>query len=212
MTSQRLQVERIGSGDDRFADAKRWEYEIFGRQNHFTSATDDEAGEMCQYRRWEACSEFYAGFADPAPGAAPVAILRALRWNPELGMDSFSTVADARVFQCEDGLQNMLYPHWAEFFTESPPSSFAELATQAVSKPHRYSGVMAQVWEAFFAELAADGVRYVTVALVVPLFDFYRALIGEAITQIGRVLPDYVGADSVPALVDLSRLVPVSKP
>lgn len=61
-----LQVDRIGATDARFQLAKRWEYEIFGLENGYTNGADDAAREMCQYRRWEASSEFYVGFSDPA--------------------------------------------------------------------------------------------------------------------------------------------------
>lgn len=136
-----------------------------------------------------------------------MAVLRALRWDPALGMDSFSTVRDTRAYPNRHGAEeNMLFPDWQQFFSKTAPNVIAELATQAVRRTHRTTGVIEQVWRQFFSTLAADDVRYVTVALVVPLFDWYRRLIGDAISQIGLVLPDYVGADSVPAIVDLHRL------
>jgi hypothetical protein len=206
-----LQVERIGADDHRFGIAKRWEYEIFGRENNYTSVEDDAVGEMCLYRSWEKSSEFFVGFAeDDAAGdgdGRPVAILRALRWNRELGIDSFSTVRDARAYpDARLGPVNKLYPAWRTFFADAEPSAIAELATQAVRRTRRRTGVMEEVWRHFFATLTEDGVRYVTVALVVPLFHWYQMLIGDAIEQIGAVLPDYVGADSIPAIVDIEGL------
>lgn len=43
-----------------------------------------------------------------------------------------------------------------------------------------------------------------TVALVVPLFDWYQHLLPDRLHQIGDILPNYIGADSVPAVVDIS--------
>lgn len=205
-----LQVERIGAADPRFHLAKRWEYEIFGLENGYTDSSDDGMREMRHYRRWEASSEFYVGFADAAR-AHPVAVLRALRWHPDLGIDSFSTVCDARAYTNQDDLkENLLFREWREFFSNTSPKTIAELATQAVRRSRRNPGVIEQVWTQFFSTLAAEEVRYVTVALVVPLFSWYRTLIGDAISQIGQILPNYVGADSVPAIVDLHRLNRVS--
>jgi hypothetical protein len=201
-----LQVDRIGSTDSRFGAAKHWEYEIFGLENGYTNNTDDAAQEMCQYRRWDASSEFFVGFTDEA-ATHPVAILRALRWHPALGIDSFSTVFDARAYpNGRNADENMLFPKWQEFFASADPNTIAELATQAVRRSHRRTGVIEQIWSQFFTTLIADGVRYVTVALVIPLFNWYKMLIGDAISQIGLILPDYVGADSVPAIVDLDGL------
>jgi len=209
MQKPTLQVERISAADPRFHLAKRWEYEIFGLENGYTHSTDDAVREMCQYRRWEASSEFFVGFTDAAR-AHPVAVLRALRFDPALGIDSFSTVCDARAYTDQYGVkENMLFREWQEFFATTSPNTIAELATQAVRRAHRTSGVIEQVWTQLFSTLAADDVRYVTVALVVPLFSWYQALIGDAISQIGLILPNYVGADSVPAIVDLHRLNPV---
>ncbi len=208
MQKPTLQVERISAADSRFQLAKRWEYEIFGLENGYTNTTDDAVREMCQYRRWEASSEFYVGFTNATRARAhPVAVLRALRWDPAVGIDSFSTVCDARAYPNQYGVkENMLFREWQEFFSNTSPNTIAELATQAVRRAHRRRGLIEQVWTEFFSALAADDVRYVTVALVVPLFNWYQARIGDAISQIGLILPDYVGADSVPAVVDLHRL------
>ena len=45
----------------------------------------------------------------------------------------------------------------------------------------------------------------VKTALVVPLFRFYKSLLPNAIHAIGRVMPDYIGADSVPATLRLTH-------
>lgn len=194
-----LMVRRITFGDSDFGLAKAWEYEVFGRENDYTEPADDAAGEMVHYRRWERSSEFYVGFA--ADRADPVAVLRALRWHPGLGHDSFSTLADLRA------TDTGLYPEWERRFDRIAPEAVAELATQAVRRSHRRLGAIDQLWAHFADRLTAEGVRYVTVALVVPLFEWYRLVFGPAITQIGALLPDYVGADSIPAVLDLHHLV-----
>ena len=203
MTSALTRVDRLRADDERFGWAKTVEYEIFGAQNAFTSADDRAAGEMTHYRRWEQSSEFYVSFDDQAPHA-PVAVLRALRWNPRLGLDSFSTLRDSRQFRAPDGsTRSFLHPTWDAFFANRDPRQIAELATQGVRKGRRRAGAMEQIWRAFFDDLVREGVELVTVALVVPLFEWYRELLGDRIHQIGDILPDYIGADSVPAVIDI---------
>ncbi|RDI61311.1 hypothetical protein [Nocardia pseudobrasiliensis] len=194
MSGSELTVRRIRCGDEEFAGAKRWEYEVFGRENGYTAPADDAAGEMVHYRRWESGSEFYLGLA--APATEPIAVLRALRWQPGLGHHSFSTLADAALF-----------PEWARRVEHIAPQAVAELATQAVRRSHRGVGVVERLWASFADELTREGVRYLTVALVVPLFEWYRLVFGPALEQIGPLLPDYIGADSIPAVIDLHRLM-----
>src|ERR1700751_1476301 len=128
MEKPTLQVERISAADPRFHLAKRWEYEVFGLENGYTNSSDDAIGEMCHYQRWEASSEFYVGFNDAAR-VHPVAVLRSLRWHPALGIDSFSTVCDARAYSNQyDVKENMLFREWQEFFSNTSPNTIAELA------------------------------------------------------------------------------------
>ncbi|EFV15030.1 hypothetical protein [Segniliparus rugosus] len=203
MTSPTTRVERLRSGDERFGWAKMVEYEIFGVQNDFTGPADRAAGEMTHYRCWERSSEFYVSFDGHEPHA-PVAVLRALRWDPRLGLDSFSTLRDSRRFRAPDGkARNFLHPDWDAFFADRDPRRIAELATQGVRKGRRRAGAMEQIWLAFFDDLVREEVELVTVALVVPLFQWYRELLGDRIHQIGDILPDYIGADSVPAVIDI---------
>jgi hypothetical protein len=42
-------------------------------------------------------------------------------------------------------------------------------------------------------------------ALVEPLFRWYKASLPEALCAIGRMIPDYVGADSIPAMLRLDH-------
>ncbi|MCG7607272.1 hypothetical protein BA059_18515 [Mycolicibacterium sp. (ex Dasyatis americana)] len=194
MSTSLLRVDRVRPGDERFNWAKGVEYRIFGLENDYASESDIAAGEMVHYRPWERSSEFFVGFGEDS-GDAPVAVLRGLRVDAELGLDSFSTLRDGR---------NILYPQWNSFFEDIAPERIAELATQGVLKKHRRVGMIEQIWQAFFGDLAADGVDYVTVALVVPLFEWYSQLLPTRIHQIGEIMPDYIGADSVPAVVDIS--------
>ncbi|MEW2478066.1 hypothetical protein AB0876_00580 [Mycobacterium sp. NPDC049093] len=194
MTTSLLRVDRVRPGDARFNWAKSVEYRIFGLENDYASESDIEAGEMVHYRPWERSSEIFVGFSEDA-GNEPVAVLRGLRVDAALGLDSFSTLRDGR---------NILYPQWNSFFEDIAPERIAELASQGVRKKHRRVGMIEQIWQAFFGGLAADGVDYVTVALVVPLFEWYSQLLPTRIHQIGEIMPDYIGADSVPAVVDIS--------
>jgi hypothetical protein len=204
MNGEPWRVERIRASDARFPWAKKVEYEIFGLENDYADRNDRAAGEMAHYRPWESSSEIFVGFPG-GPAGEPIGVLRALRCDPALGQDSFSTLRDARNFPAGGGSpRNVLYPEWNSFFAGVAPDRIAELATQGVRRKHRQAGMVEQLWQAFFGSLAAEGVDYVTVALVVPLFEWYSRLLPERIHQIGAVLPDYIGADSVPAVVDIS--------
>jgi hypothetical protein len=204
MNSELRRVERIRASDARFPWAKQVEYEIFGLENDYADRNDLAAGEMVHYRPWENSSEIFVSFAG-GPASEPIGVLRALRHDPALGQDSFSTLRDARNFPVAGGFsRNVLYPEWNSFFAGVAPDRIAELATQGVRKKHRRAGMVEQIWQAFFGTLATEGVDYVTVALVVPLFEWYSRLLPDRIHQIGAVLPDYIGADSVPAVVDIS--------
>jgi hypothetical protein len=204
MNSELGRVERIRASDARFPWAKKVEYEIFGVENDYADRNDRAAGEMVHYRPWESSSEIFVSLPG-GPASEPIGVLRALRCDPALGQDSFSTLRDARNFPVGGGRpRNVLYPEWNSFFARVAPEQIAELATQGVRKKHRQAGMVEQIWQAFFGGLAAEGVDYVTVALVVPLFEWYSRLLPDRIHQIGAVLPDYIGADSVPAVVDIS--------
>ncbi len=193
MNTELLRVDRVRPVDERFGWAKGVEYTIFGLENDYAGESDIAAGEMVHYRPWERSSEIFVGYTEDS--TEPVGVLRALRADADLGLDSFSTLHDGR---------NFLYPQWNSFFGDIAPERIAELATQGVRKKHRRAGMIEQIWQTFFGSLAADGVDYVTVALVVPLFEWYSQLLPTRIHQIGEIMPDYIGADSVPAVVDIS--------
>lgn len=204
MNNPVVRVERVPASDARFAWAKNVEFTIFGLENDFADDVDIAAGEMVHYRPWERSSEVYVGFTEESR-EHPVGVLRSLRHDPELGFDSFSTLRDARNFRVGGGpAHNYLYPRWDSFFGEVAPERIAELATQGVRKKYRRAGMIEQIWQAFFGSLAADGVQFVTVALVVPLFDWYHHLLPQRLHQIGDILPNYIGADSVPAVLDIT--------
>lgn len=204
MNNQVGRVERIAASDARFPWAKNVEYTIFGLENDFADESDVAAGEMVHYRAWEPSSEIFVSFSEDSPDV-PVGVLRALRWDQKLGLDSFSTLRDTRSYAVDEHApRDFLYPRWRCFFDGIAGERIAELATQGVRKRYRRAGMIEQIWQAFFSSLAADGVEVVTVALVVPLFEWYHQLLPERIHQIGDVLPDYIGADSVPAVIDIS--------
>jgi hypothetical protein len=204
MTGQDLRVERIRWGDPRFAEAKRIEYEIFGLANDFASADDTAAGEIAAYRPWERSSEFYVGY--DRHSEEPIAVVRMLRHDPALGLDSFSTLRDFRRYRPDGGAEvNYLSPEWDAFFTATDPGHIAELATQAVLRPFRGPGVIEQMWRELIEVGRREDVRIWTVALVLSLFRWYSALLPDAVCAIGRPIPDYVGADSIPAMIRLDH-------
>lgn len=203
MNATLLRVDHVRPDDERFGWAKKVEYTIFGLENDYASEADIAAGEMVHYRQWERTSEIFVGLREDSD--EPVGVLRGLRADAELGLDSFSTLRDGRNYAAAGRpARNYLYPEWNSFFDDIAPERIAELATQGVLKKHRRVGMIEQIWQAFFGTLAADGVDYVTMALVVPLFEWYSQLLSTRIHQIGEIMPDYIGADSVPAVVDIS--------
>jgi L-2,4-diaminobutyrate decarboxylase len=204
MTQKLMCVERVRASDARFPWAKNVEYTIFGAENNFATESDVAAGEMMHYRTWERASEIFISFPAGSP-ELPAGVLRALRYDPELGLDSFSTLRDGRNYPVDEGVtRDFLYPRWSAFFDGVAPQRIAELATQGVRKKYRRAGMIEQIWQAFFGSLATEGVELVTAALVVPLFEWYRLLLPERIHQIGDILPNYIGADSVPVVIDIS--------
>jgi hypothetical protein len=207
VTEDDLRIERLRHGEGGFDRAKRLEYEIFGLANGYTTAEDDAVGEMTAYRDWERGSEFHVAYRTGPDGASeqPVAVARFLRHDPALGADSFSTLRDYRNYRQGSTVENRLYPQWDEFFRDTAPGAVAEMATQSVLPRHRGAGVIEQVWRQFIAASEPEGVRIWTMALVVPMFRWYRALLPQAVHQIGRMIPEYVGADSIPAMLDLEH-------
>lgn len=199
-----MRIERVRWCDPGFARARRLEYEIFGIANGFTTAKDVVAGEMTAYRDWERSSEFHVGYyRDRAShDERAIAVVRFLRHNPVLVADSFSTLRDFRQYRPDGGArQNYLFPEWDAFFRSCDPRQIAELATQAVLPAYRGSGIIEQLWRNFIGLSQPDGVRIWTMALVEPLFRWYKALLPQALCAIGRMIPGYIGADSIPAML-----------
>jgi hypothetical protein len=190
-----LRIETVRSGDPGFTAAKELEFTIFGLANGYVDAADAAAGEMVAYRPWERGSEFF--IARLGTGR-PVAIIRFLRYDPALGVDSFSTVHDF-------GRGRLLFPESLSDLAAAGPGSIAELATQAVLPGFRRPGVIEMLWRQAIDAMWADGVRVWTMALVLPLFRWYRAMLPGALTAIGHVMPDYIGADSAPAALRLDH-------
>lgn len=208
MQIKSLRIQRIAWGDPQFAKAKWLEFQIFGLANNFTIPADVEAGEMTTYSPWERSSEFYVAFGlDPQTNEErPIAIIRYLRHDPTMGIDSFSTLRDFRCYRAKDGrTRNFLFANWNSFFLETDPRYIAELATQAVLPRYRQFGVVEAIWRRFIRDSNDDGVRIWTMALVLPLFRWYKAMLPDALHAIGEFIPDYVGADSIPAMVALDH-------
>ncbi len=203
MMGPSLSVTRVRAGDPAFASALSWEFQIFGVANRYASPADLEAERMLWYGRYDAASEFYV--ARDARGEV-AGIVRMIRHDPLAGVRSFSTVVDASSYSARgEPARAYLDPAWAEAFETIPPASIAELATQAIAQPFRRFRAVDALWRAMVTACRADGVELWTMALVVPLFHFYKSLFPRAIEAIGSVMPDYIGADSVPAALRLTH-------
>jgi hypothetical protein len=198
-----LDVTRIGAADPAFAAALDWELHVFGIANGFASRADLAAGRMAWYARYDASSEFYIA-RDTRGELAGIA--RLIRHDPRLGIDSFSTIVDAGSYSAHgEPARTYLDPGWADTLRNVPPRCIAELATQSIVPRYRRFRSIDALWRAMVDACRADGVELWTMALVVPLFHFYKALFPEAIHAIGSVMPDYIGADSVPAALRLTH-------
>lgn len=198
-----LEVTRIGAADPAFAAALASELEVFGIANGYASSTDLAAGRMAWYARYDASSEFY--IARDARGEL-AGIARLIRHDARLGMNSFSTIVDAGSYSAHgEPARTYLDPGWADALRKVPARCIAELATQSILPSYRRFRAIDALWRGMVDACRADGVELWTMALVVPLFQFYKALFPEAIHAMGSVMPDYVGADSIPAALRLTH-------
>jgi hypothetical protein len=196
-------VTVIPAADPDFALALRWELEVFGVANGYASARDIRAGRMTWYERYDSHSEFHV--ARDARGEL-VGMSRLIRHDPVRGAGSFSTLVDAASYSAHgEAAQNYLDPIWAAALRHVAPNAVAELATQSIAPRYRRFRAMDALWRNMIERCRADGVELWTMALVVPLFRFYKSLLPKAIHAIGAVMPDYIGADSIPATLRLTH-------
>jgi ribosomal protein S18 acetylase RimI-like enzyme len=203
MNGDTWQVLRIGPGDPRFGWARSLEFELFGVANGYASPSDRAAGRMCWYDPYESASEFYVAFGKASD---VVGIARLIRHHPERGMRSFSTVVDAASYAPPGGTPRAyIEPQWVRLLEDTSPTAVAELATQAVHRAHRRRGAVDHLWLHMLDASRAEGVELWTMALVVPLYRWYKATFPHALEAIGSTMPDYVGADSVPAVLWLTH-------
>jgi hypothetical protein len=198
-----LAVTRITAADPTFATALAWEFQVFGIANGYASCTDVGAGRMAWYARYDAASEFHVA-RDERGNLAGIA--RLIRHDATLGLRSFSTIADASSYAARgEPARAYLDPAWDAALRRLPPCSIAELATQSIVPRFRRFRAIDALWRSMIDAGRSDGVALWTMALVVPLFRFYKALLPNAVHAIGSVMPDYIGADSVPAVLWLTH-------
>lgn len=198
-----LTVTRITAGDPAFQAALAWEFQVFGIANSYASSADIAAGRMTWYARYDAASEFHVA-RDARGNLAGIA--RLIRHDAQRGLQSFSTIADASSYSARgEPARAYLDPVWRDALQSLAPPSIAELATQSIVPRYRRFRAMDALWRSMIEAGRADGVELWTMALVVPLFRFYKALLPNAIHAIGSVMPDYIGADSIPALLRLTH-------
>jgi len=198
-------IKRIPWGHPEFPLARSAELQVFGVSNNYASADDLRAGQMLAYAPYESHSEFHVATVEDGDDQI-MGLMRYLRHDPKKGHDSFTTYVDFREWRRSDGsVENLLDPQWQRYLEKHSPEQIAELATQAVLPVWRKQGVVPQLWLSFDSICRLEGVRLWTMALVLPLFEVYRAMFPGAVQAIGRVMPDYVGADSIPALIKLDH-------
>ena len=206
MPEREFRVERIAPGDAGFQSAIDAEFRLFGLANAFVTDEDLAAREMVIYRPYKKKSEFYIAYHRQTPSICPAAIVRFIRLDPQRGHDSFCTLKDARSYSIGGGAPACyLDSSWDSFFRATDPSTIAELATQAVDWAHRRRGTVEYLWDTMIDVCEREGVSIWIVALVVPMFRWYKAVFPNAIRAIGRVMPKYVGADSIPAVVRIDH-------
>jgi hypothetical protein len=206
MPSPRMRIARIAWGDPRFQAAKNAEFQIFGVANGFVNERDLAAGEMLIYHPYEKSTEFYALSDDSEGSSGYIGIVRFIRFDPDRGSDSFSTLKDARSYSVAgEAPARYLDDAWDSFFCSADPASIAELATQAVVPGFRRRGAVEHMWNALMDVSEKEGVVFWTMALILPLFRWYKAVFPNAVHSIGRVMPQYVGADSVPAVIRIDH-------
>jgi hypothetical protein len=180
------------------------EFEIFGLTNRFARPEDLAAAEMLWYRPYQGTSEFY--LAKSRETGAAAGIVRMIRHDALRGLRSFPTVADGLSY-AKPGEERRCYLDgaWLKFLEQLEPECIAELATQAVLPQYRGVWVVEHLWLEMFDACIAEGVRVWTMALVLPLFRWYRSMFPAALSAIGQTMPDYIGADSIPALLRIDH-------
>lgn len=199
-----VRIERVPFGHERFALAKSIEFRIFGEVNGYLSDRDRWAGEVLAYLPYETSSEFHIAWRPDGDRERPIGIIRLIRYDPVKGIESCITLRDYRRWPGRLGIpENHLFPDWDEFFQGLDPATVAELATQAVLPPYRGQGLLELLWLSIGAVSFGAGVRRWTMALVVPLFHHYKRMFPNAIHAIGRMISDYIGAESIPATIDI---------
>jgi hypothetical protein len=201
-TAPPLVVERIPFGHLRFELARGIEYDVFGVANGYVTDDDRAAGEMLAYRPYQRGSEFHVLWHQPDVAAG---VVRMLYHDADRGLDSFITLHDYRDASVGGVRRNLLDPTWEQRLAAQEPQTLAELATQAVSPQLRSPRSVHALWRSVFGVIDERGLRRCVMALVLPLFRWYRILWPDAIHAIGDIYPDYIGADSIPAVVDLEH-------
>jgi len=197
-----LVVERIPSGHPRFELARRIEFDVFGVANDYVTADDRAAGEVLAYRPYQRSSEFHVLWRHPDVAAG---VVRLLYHDVDRGLDSFITLRDYRDAGIGGERRNLLDPAWEQRLAAEDPQTLVELATQAVLPRFRSPQSVHALWRSVFGVIDEHGLRHCVMALVLPLFRWYSILWPDAIHAIGDIYPDYIGADSIPAVVDLQH-------
>lgn len=206
MKMPKLRVKRIAYKDPLFGAAKKAEFHLFGEANRFVSLDDVAAGEMLVYREYDEASEFYVAYDSRNESMGPVGVIRSIRFDPRRGCESFSTLRDGRYYS-HGGSQPKCYidEAWNSYFEGQHLSHISEIASQAILPSYRRPWAIEHIWDAMMDVSEREGVIMWIMAPIVPLFRSYKRSFPNAFQTIGQMMPQYVGADSVPAIVRLDH-------
>jgi hypothetical protein len=197
----------IGADSRLFGYAEGLEFEIFGENNGWTSEADRAVRRMTVYDEFRSRSEFVVSFdadrdADADGRLRPLAVTRLVHVDRAVGFTSLPLGRDYHLtYGLETRGSSLLDEQWLAEFADRTEGT-TEIATQAKARVATTAAVLA-TWAAWYERLEVVGSRYMVMAIVPWLYSQYARVGGGAIHTIGELLEDYVGADSLPAEVDL---------
>lgn len=191
----------IEAGSPLFGAAERLELEMFGLGNGWAGDIDLAAGRMVVYDDFRERSAFAVVLDDGAPGFGAQALSRVVYGVP----GDLESMPVGRDYHVTYGLRargrSLLDAAWRDEYARRVTPT-AELATQAKWPGVAHAAVRA-TWACWLDRLLPAGVGHLTMAVLPSLRRQYGWINGPALRTIGETLEGYVGADSIPAELDL---------
>ena len=194
-------VRSIGFGANGFAEAERAEYECFGVVNDYLSDEDVAAGVVTAYAAQRHSSRFFILESEDAV----IGTCRLLNYDPSLGWASFTTPRDFGHWPVGPTGRSYFDPAFSAQMEQGDPATFAELATLALMPGHRGLTNMLHLLGAVYERTHADGIEFWTMALVKSVLRMLQRQFPGAISIVGSMIPDYIGADSWPCTFELNH-------